>query len=640
MIKLGTLSLCALFVSAAIAKEYDGRTAGAGETSVDLLPKSSIQSTDGQATADVVVFVQPSYIAKYGAYEAHRRIHAWFDITNESYTFHGHDYRLRINDVVPVESIDNETPFHDVVDEDGSIAQDGAEYLFSMAALNPGNPEYDIYQTKWAADLVVYVREKRRGDRVNGTASINGELSNVLDNNGDAETYTTLAHEIGHNLGMDHEAENATSEVEYARATKCGGKSTIMYSSASELSEWHHYSDPEVTKSGAACGDYDIANNARVLRENFVATTQRRSGAGEFSEVSFAADATQISATEGEGAIFELVRVGDLSEPGTVKVFADNGTATFGEDFSDAFVLVEFEAGQERVSATFPLLDDAISESEETLTLRLQYPYQMALGSAASSAVKVNDGQAAGAAGDFVLSGSSTVEEGATQTYTVTRNGGSAQVSLSVALGGDDVFVGNDYLAPDPYLVFEDGDIEKTFTIHALEDTEVEADKTVTITLSSQNETATISEPKTITIVDNDQGNYGDFELATDDSVEAGETLSVTVSRTGGEDAVTVMLENSDGVNRQVSFEQGQLSKTVTVKAPDSGTDITLTLTSTKQGMTLPAPIKVKVSTQATPVEDAAAPGNDSDSSGGGSMGWLIVPLAFMGIIRRLSGRG
>ena len=172
MIKLGTLSLCALFVSAAIANEHDGRAAGAGETSVELLPKSSIQATDGDATADVVVFVQPSYIKKYGAYEAHKRIHAWFDIANESYTFHGHDYRLRINDVVPVESVDDETPFHDVIDEDGNITQDGAEYLFSMAALNPGNPEYDTYQTKWAADLVVYVREKRKGDRVNGTARI------------------------------------------------------------------------------------------------------------------------------------------------------------------------------------------------------------------------------------------------------------------------------------------------------------------------------------------------------------------------------------------------------------------------------------------------------------------------------------
>jgi hypothetical protein len=198
---------------------------------------------------------------------------------------HGVSQQVIIKDMVPVVSVDDSARFDTQFDDDGNVISDGVPYLFSSAVLNAGSPEYDAYQA-WQADLVMYVREQRPEDTVLGLAGLGGELSFVLDWNYTPEEYSTVAHEIGHSFGMNHEEAKAFVGPEYARAWECGGMQTIMYSSASEDTTLRHYSDPDLTNDGEACGN-ENADNSRILKENFAFTSHRRSGIDSLGNVSF-----------------------------------------------------------------------------------------------------------------------------------------------------------------------------------------------------------------------------------------------------------------------------------------------------------------------------------------------------------------
>src|SRR5262249_29361987 len=77
-------------------------------------------------------------------------------------------------------------------------------------------------------------------------------------------------------------------------------------------------------------------------------------------------------------------------------------------------------------------------------------------------------------------------ENQGTITVTVTRTGGSAgSVSVNYATSDGTANAGSDYTASAGTLTFADGELTKTFTIPILDDTAVEPDETVNLTLSN-----------------------------------------------------------------------------------------------------------------------------------------------------------
>lgn len=664
-----TISLLCLSVLAATTSAQsfnDVRGLYINEIKVEYLPKGmskrSVNSflpflvpvSASVSVADVVVFYQPSYFAKYGEYNAHKRIAAWVKTTNESYQYHGLDYSLSVSDIVPVQSIADDVPYQDVVDADGNIVTDGANYLFSLLALNEGNPEYAIYQDKWKGDLVVYVREQRPEDLVLGLAGIGGEYVSVVDDGRSPETYIPFAHEIGHSIGLNHEEAKAFVGLDYARAWTCGGKFTIMYSAFSTANILYHYSSPDLSSGGQVCGDESVADNARVLEENFVATTQRREGVTALGEVTFVA--TSFSGDEEDGVNIKVQRDGDLSQAASVKLFAENGTAKWGVDYAKAFVLAEFEVGSATADINFPIVNDGESEGVETLTLRMQFPYKLRVGEASVATLNITNGLQTGSAGVFSISGSVELGEGNSGEYLVTRVGGVGEAVLNVKAVSAGALSGSDYVELNEQLVFGENEIQKTVTFVTINDLVSEPIEKVVLEIDSSSESAEYDVSAIeVSIIDDDvsvEPNVGVFTLSVASATvsESVGNVTFTVTRRGGFDGQAVLraytvsgsaIAGTDftAFDQKITFNSRETEKSFTIQILDdsidesgsNGFDVKL------EGDGLEV-VGNKVTISITDNDDSATGGNASnnnnDGSGGNTGLGFVSLLALMTIFR------
>ena len=654
---VSTVILTAL-ASISLVQANDVRPLYTNEKTVSYTSTSSAAVNGQEAkaiSADVVVFYQPTYFAKYGAYEAHKRIAAWVAVVNESYQAHGFNFRLSISDVIPAQSIPDDVPYDDVYDSDGNIVVDGADYLFSIAALNAGNPEYSAYQEKWKGDLVVYVREQRPEDTVLGRAGLGGEYSSVVDNNIDPEQYIVLAHEIGHNLGMGHEEAKAILGPEYARATMCAGYYTIMYSSSTASRVLHQYSSPSLSKDGEVCGDEAVANNARILEENFEAKSLLREGVSSLGVVSFVS--STYTGDEENGVNITVQRDGDLSQSASVKLFAENGTAQWGVDYTDAFIVAEFEEGSATAEVNFPIVNDGDSEGVEILSLSMRFPYKLDVGDNSTATLSVANGAQTGVAGVFSISGPSEINEGSQVEYLITRVGGTGEALLNVKSFSGTAFSGSDFVVLNEQLVFAVNEVEKVISLHAIDNLISEPIESLTLEIDSPNTSAEYDvESIEVNIIDNDtsvEPNIGKFTLSVTASTVSESVGSVTfkISRNEGFDGQAVLrayatsgtaISGTDFVafDENITFNDREVEKSFTIQILDDSIDESgsnsFDVKLEGDGLDIS---NGNVTITITDNDNSTTGGeNESSSSGGGSTGFGFVLLLGLMTIFRNSG--
>jgi chitinase len=171
----------------------------------------------------------------------------------------------------------------------------------------------------------------------------------------------------------------------------------------------------------------------------------------------------------------------------TVGYATANGSATAGQDYTAASGTVTFTAGQTSQQVSVTVAGDAAIEADETFTLTLSAPLGASLGAVKTSTVTItNDDLPAVSISPVSVS----VAEGnsgskaVTFTVSLSQSAGST-VTVRYATANGSATAGQDYTAASGTLTFTIGQTSKQVSVTVLGDRTVEADETLTLTLSA-----------------------------------------------------------------------------------------------------------------------------------------------------------
>ncbi|MEW6302831.1 MAG: S8 family serine peptidase [Verrucomicrobiota bacterium] len=282
--------------------------------------------------------------------------------------------------------------------------------------------------------------------------------------------------------------------------------------------------------------------------------------------------ATDAAASEeGDPGVFTVTRGGSTSAPLTVNYLL-SGTAGNGTDYQSLSGTVTIGAGSSAAPVTVMPVDDATLEGDEMVTLTLSADAAYTVGTPGSANVTIADNDQPPPLPTVTVTATDTnaSESGDAGSFTVSRTGStSSSLTVKYFLGGT---AGNgvDYQALSGTVDIAAGSSAATVTVTPMDDTALEGDETVTLTLSA--DTAyTVGSPGSanVTIADNDQPPPLPTVTvtATDTTVsENGDAGSFTVSRSGStSSALTVKYALSGSASNGSDYQS--LSGTAIIAA-------------------------------------------------------------------------
>ncbi|MDE1569445.1 Calx-beta domain-containing protein [Aquabacter sp. P-9] len=214
--------------------------------------------------------------------------------------------------------------------------------------------------------------------------------------------------------------------------------------------------------------------------------------------------------------------------PVTVKYATSDGTAVAGSDYAAKTGTLTFAAGETQKTISVAAIGDAVSEANETFSVTLT----------AASGATIADGVAVGtirnddaapvlptlsiADASFAEGSAGAPGKG---TFVVTLSAASATpVTVKYATSDGTAVAGSDYTSKTGTLTFAAGETQKTITVSAIGDGNVEANETFTVKLSSPSG-ATIADGSATGTIRNDDAApvaAGDVDYVVRDDWGAG----------------------------------------------------------------------------------------------------------------------
>jgi uncharacterized repeat protein (TIGR01451 family)/uncharacterized delta-60 repeat protein len=226
------------------------------------------------------------------------------------------------------------------------------------------------------------------------------------------------------------------------------------------------------------------------------------------------------------------------------------GSATAGADFVVASGTLQFADGETAKSFPVRVLDDSLSEGNETVLLVLSNPQGGATLDFLNSQAElvILDDDLMPGAFRFSASTYEAAEGGFISFITVVRtNGSTGQVRVDLVSGGGTATAGLDYEGITNTLVFGDGQLVTNILFWVYDDFEVEGPETAVLRLVNPRDGATLAEPSTavVTILDNE--SLIQFTASTYLVNEDAGTASIAVERLGGLTAVATVGYSTGG---------------------------------------------------------------------------------------------
>ena len=279
--------------------------------------------------------------------------------------------------------------------------------------------------------------------------------------------------------------------------------------------------------------------------------------------------------------------VGELEVVVTV-----GGTATAGDDFTAIGSPVTIPDGETSVTVPVEVLDDTVVEDDETVTFTLEPDAAYVVGDSDTATVTIADDDAF----TVTVSASDDVagEPEDDGEFTVTRSGADpvGELEVVVTVGGT-ATAGDDFTAIGSPVTIPDGETSVSVPVDVLDDSVVEDDETVTLTVEPD-AAYTVGDPDSATVTIADDDEFTVTVSASDaDASEPDEGGEFTVMRSGAdpvgdvEVVVTVGGTASTGddyvaITSLVTIPDGETSMTVPVDVLDDSLiedDETVTLT-------------------------------------------------------------
>jgi Calx-beta domain/Glycosyl hydrolases family 18 len=195
------------------------------------------------------------------------------------------------------------------------------------------------------------------------------------------------------------------------------------------------------------------------------------------------------------------------TKPVTVKYVTANGTAIAGQDYQAGSGTVTFAPGVTSQVITVGVTGDSTVEANETLTVILSTPTGATLGTATATGTIVNDDVVA--TPPAVSIGNASANEGAGGTsnmaFTVTLSKASTTaVTVKYVTANGTAIAGQDYQAASGTMTFAPGVTSQVITVGVTGDSTVEANETLTVTLSTPTGATLGTATATGTIVNDD----------------------------------------------------------------------------------------------------------------------------------------
>lgn len=282
-----------------------------------------------------------------------------------------------------------------------------------------------------------------------------------------------------------------------------------------------------------------------------------------------------------ERTLTEVVASVNLSTPSgytvTVNYATSDGTATAGSDYLASSGTLTFAPGETSRPITIGLLDDAQSESNETIVLTLSAPANAVLGSLSTSTVTILANDTLTIVGSAVT----VPEADAVVVVTVQLNAASAQsVQVDFATSNTTATQPDDYTAVSGTLTFAPGETSKTITVPIIDDGVGEANETFTVALSNASGATLGSQTaKVITIASNDlvtlsassfnvQENAGTASVTIRLNVAATQSVTVPYSTSNG---TALAGQDYTATSNTVTFAPGENTKIVPIPITEDG---------------------------------------------------------------------
>jgi hypothetical protein len=239
----------------------------------------------------------------------------------------------------------------------------------------------------------------------------------------------------------------------------------------------------------------------------------------------------------------------------TVGYSTTNGTASASADYTATTGVLTFTPGTTALTFSVPIMDDAIDEPNETITLTLSNPVSATLGIAPTATLTIVDDEPTPSI-TLSASGYSVNETAGAVVVTATLSGQSAfTITVVITTSDGAATAGNDYAALSATLTFAPLQTSVTTSIAISDDVVYESSETFNIGLSGESN-ATLGAPSTavVTILDDELQPTVQLDSATYTVGETAGAVVVTATLSGQSAfTVTVTLTTTNNIASDAS---------------------------------------------------------------------------------------